>query len=446
MNFRNHKALLALLMVLIGLLPVLVGRLVGGNIWLWTGFGAALAAAVPVLLARMAGAAPLADPFDGGLYGGGSPGEEFAAAPPSQESYSPPPEQPFREVKLERVPLPSLNPEYDFLVSMTVWWRPVRNVGAAPHVNPRALAVDWMIARAKSITEGEQPRRCDLVQRRLEGALGSQALDGSARVEAGAGNISLTLASVDQEHLEHLAKIRRAVESWDAERRHEKNRRSYLGDDVLKSPGSAVVWWLSRQAERGDHLDVEKVVELIGPLAELAAAANNSPVPEAFRHLVRDVSEGADDPDLVDELREAVRQGLIEGFYEAAVNRPAPAGEPAAADPTGDPLRDSLDEFLEELGLQPDSDARRVAAHRLADLAEHVGKTDAAARIRGWDGGPEEEPPPAPVATGPSAPTGRVWQAGPSGPAEEVEVEWPLAAPQAPEDGPEGGGSWSTAD
>ncbi|MEU1088715.1 hypothetical protein ACFYPN_03645 [Streptomyces sp. NPDC005576] len=52
------------------------------------------------------------------------------------------------------------------------------------------------------------------------------------------------------------------------------------GDDV-KSADSAVVGWLARHEN-----EIEKAVDMIGPLTRVSAAANDEEVPELFRHLL----------------------------------------------------------------------------------------------------------------------------------------------------------------
>lgn len=107
------------------------------------------------------------------------------------------------------------------------------------------------------------------------------APDREDRVQAMALDVVLTLSDTDQERLDRLAAIRKDEAVWERQRRYEQNKRDYLGDDVLTSTGSAVVWWL---AKNDDH--VEKTVKDIGLLARLSSAANNTEVAEPFRHLV----------------------------------------------------------------------------------------------------------------------------------------------------------------
>ena len=50
---------------------------------------------------------------------------------------------------------------------------------------------------------------------------------------------------------------------------------------MLKSTGSALVWWLSR-----NEANVDGAVDLIGTMARLSAAAKDEDVAELFRHLL----------------------------------------------------------------------------------------------------------------------------------------------------------------
>ncbi|NEA41184.1 hypothetical protein G3I42_18310 [Streptomyces sp. SID11385] len=105
--------------------------------------------------------------------------------------------------------------------------------------------------------------------------------DRSGHVRAMAEDIRLTLRPHDQERLERLAELRKRKAVWEHERTHEQSRRAYLGDDVLKDTGSAVVWWLARNDGR-----IDKTVQDLGLLAQLTSAANDTEVPERLRALL----------------------------------------------------------------------------------------------------------------------------------------------------------------
>ncbi|TXS46865.1 hypothetical protein EAO75_24680 [Streptomyces sp. uw30] len=105
--------------------------------------------------------------------------------------------------------------------------------------------------------------------------------DRDEHLHAMALEVELTLTDEDQERLDRLAAIRKDEALWEHQRKYEQNKREYLGNDVLTSTGSAVVWWL---AKNDDH--VEKTVKDLGLLARLSSAANDREVDEPFRYLV----------------------------------------------------------------------------------------------------------------------------------------------------------------
>jgi hypothetical protein len=191
------------------------------------------------------------------------------------------PQPPTHErIAVSDVALPSGAPDYEFRFSATVCWRQLPGARLA-HANPASLAEHSIIARAGAVVADEDPRRVGMAQRMAAGALGAVQPDQSGTVEAWAELVELTLPDTDRERLRRLADVRKDEEVWEHERAHERNKRAYLGNDVLKSTGSAVVWWLARRDQ-----DVLGTVALIGALAQLSSAANNTEVPELFRHLV----------------------------------------------------------------------------------------------------------------------------------------------------------------
>ncbi|MFG1711017.1 hypothetical protein ACFLIM_48450 [Nonomuraea sp. M3C6] len=188
-----------------------------------------------------------------------------------------------REQRVDRVALPSSVDDYDFLFSATVFWASTRAVMDESIVNPAALAIEAILERAKRITQHRPPGRASLVQHELSGALGRMQLDAAGHLQAMAESIVLVLPEHDQERLDKLAAVRKDKALWEHERKYEQSKREYLGEDVLKNTGSAVVWWLTRN---DDH--VEKTVQDIGLLAQLSAAANNKEIPERFHTLTEE--------------------------------------------------------------------------------------------------------------------------------------------------------------
>jgi hypothetical protein len=196
-----------------------------------------------------------------------------------------PPEPARRHQTVPPVALPSAWPDYNFLFTATVCWELTPNNSAPLHANPAALAIDAVLNRARQIVLTQIPTEVTFVQYRLAVALGSVIREQSRQVEAWAVDVSLSLTPEDQARLRKLSEVRKDEVVWEHERNYERNKRAYLRDDVLKDTGSAVVWWMAR-ADKGSDKALEESVNLIGPLAQLSAAANNTEVPELYRHLV----------------------------------------------------------------------------------------------------------------------------------------------------------------
>ncbi|MFE6663445.1 hypothetical protein ACFVFH_07745 [Streptomyces sp. NPDC057697] len=287
------------------------------------------------------------------LSGGFASADSYEPAEP--EPPTAPTEQPYQETRVVDAALPSAADGYDFLFSATVWWKPVPehanwSDGAFP-----ALAVSSVVSRALEIVRREEPGRASFARYLLDGELGAPLPDRSGRVRALAADVTLTLAPADRDRLRKLNDLRKDEEIWEYERQHERNKRSYLGEDVLKSTGSAVVWWLARHED-----DIEKAVDMIGPLARIAAAAKDQEVPEIFRHLLvppADVRSGdplwgTDDPG----------GGAFDREEEVGVT-------------------DRLLLLLTAVGLKPDMDEYTVFVHRVMRSLEAAGLDEAAEEI-----------------------------------------------------------------
>lgn len=251
----------------------------------------------------------------------------------------PPPHVEPRKHRVEQVPVPSQEDDYDFLFSATVLWLPIRSASANTHLNTAGLAVDAIIKRAREITECRRPSRASLVAHELGAALGTMQADETRSVQAMAESVQVILSPRDQERLDKLADVRKDTVVWEHDRKYEQSKREYLGEDVLKDTGSAVVWWL---VKNDDH--VEKTVNDIGLLNRLSLAANNRELSEP------DSDEG--------------------GSFEQFDEKPPPMGP----SPT-----DRLSAFLRTLDLDPQEGALFV--RQIALLVGQYGRPDTAEDI-----------------------------------------------------------------
>ncbi|MFJ2812109.1 hypothetical protein [Streptomyces sp. NPDC087294] len=330
-----------LFVALCGLAPAVIGDLLHWPALLW-GFMSMVTASGSVLLVMTV------------LSGGDAPADPYGSAEPEPPAV--PVEPPFQETRVIDAALPSAADGYDFLFSATVWWRPVsehadRSDGASP-----ALAVSSVVSRALEVVCHEEPGRASFGRYLLEGELGVPLPDRSGRVKAMAADVTLTLAPADRDRLRKLSDLRKDEEIWEYEREHERNKRRYLGDDVLKSAGSAVVWWLTRHEN-----EIDKAVDMIGPLAQIASAANDEEVPELFRHL------------LVPPVSAPVAGPLWDGYGQRGetFHREEEVG-----------VSDRLRLLLTALGLKPDMDEYTVLAHRVVRSLEATELYEAAEEIR----------------------------------------------------------------
>lgn len=254
-----------------------------------------------------------------------------------------------REHRISEVALPSAWDDYDFVFSATVRWSPIGVSTDESSVNAEALAAESILTRARRITENRPPHRVTLVQHELSGALGRMEPDDTGSFRAMAESVTLTLSAEDRERLAKLAAARKENAVWEHEMRYQQSRCAYLSENVLKDPGSAVVWWL---AKHDDH--VEKTVNDIGMLAQLASAANNTYVPEPFLHLVP----------------RAVNGERATGPAAYATNGQAHASTPRTP-------ADHFASFLASIDLL-ESEQRALFSRRVSEILRHHGRGEVA--------------------------------------------------------------------
>jgi hypothetical protein len=341
----NRRFSSLLFVALCSLTPAVLGSLLHWSAFLW-GFMSMVTASGSLLLVITvpSHARTSSDP--------NGPGEPEPPAPPT--------EQPYQESRVIDAALQSAADGYEFLFSATVWWRPVLDHAEQSDGASSALAVSSVLSRALQVVQHEEPDRASFARYLLEGELSVPLPDRSGRVTAQAADVTLALAPADRERLRKLNDLSKDEEIWEYKRQYERNKRRYLGDDVLKSAGSAVVWWLARHED-----EIEKAVNMIGPLAQITAAANDEEVPELFRHLLVPP---------MDARRGATVGGPLWGGEEQGGARFDREEEVAVSD--------RLLLLLTALGLKPDMDEYTVFVHRVVRNLESVGLDEAAEEVK----------------------------------------------------------------
>lgn len=297
------------------------------------------------------------------------PGSPLSGAAAVDVPMPVPPAAPRGE-EITNVLLPSMREDYYFLFSGTALWEPTAVGGEDAIAGMSALAVDAVLKRARQVTQQRDPGNASLVRYELASALSEMQPDDTGRLRAMADSVRLVLPDHDQERLNKLAAVRKEESIWEHERKYEQSRRHYLSADVLKDPGSTVVWWLARNDDQ-----VEKTVGSIGLLARLFAAANNTDLPEAFRQLAPELAamDGAGTP----------------LFGAGSPDAPEPGAEKSAAD--------HLAAFVQAADIPGDDPERALLARRLANIVTAHGQQDVADEIirrfdRPGDAGDPPEP------------------------------------------------------
>ncbi|MEU5247122.1 hypothetical protein AB0G81_23965 [Streptomyces asoensis] len=257
----GRKTTTVFLTVLCALLLTILGLVQEWPLWAWAALAVAVAG-VPAAAFKIAAVRRGALPADF---------TNFIPAAPIER----------REHRVSRVSLPSNWDDYEFLFSATVRWHPLETHGDDPVLNPAGLAVEAILDRARTLTEQREPGQVSFVQHELSGALGRMRPDRAGHLRVMAENITLTLHEPDQERLNRLAEVRKDEAVWEHQRKYEQSMREYLGADVLKDTGSAVVWWL---AKNDNH--IERTVADLGLLAQLTSAANDTDIPDRLRGLI----------------------------------------------------------------------------------------------------------------------------------------------------------------
>jgi hypothetical protein len=270
-----------------------------------------------------------------------------------------PPE--LRAEQVADVLMPSQDADYRFLFSATVLWCPAGTGTARQPASLAASAVEAIVRRASEITRQRAAASASLLRWELASALGEMKTDSAGCVHAMAESVQLVLPASDQERLDKLAAVRKDETVWEHERRYEQSKRRYLSGDVLKDPGSAVVWWLSRNND-----EIEKAVRDIGLLVQLYSAANNTDTPAAFRHLVPD--RGIDDTVGTHDLGRGTRD-------------PRESWATPATTSAWPPAADHFDDFLAAMNFPAGDPQRILFAQQVAMAANANGRPDIAEEI-----------------------------------------------------------------
>ena len=149
--------------------------------------------------------------------------------------------------------------------------QPNGDTGGRWHADLGALATAAAAAGAAEIVLGSAAVDAGTTKQRLAAELGWPRTDSTGTVRWCAQDVDLQPADPDDaDRLRTLSQLRKQVQVWQQEREHELNVRRYLGEDVLTTTGSALVWWLARHLD-----DVPGAIGMVDDLSKLSAVSQD---------------------------------------------------------------------------------------------------------------------------------------------------------------------------
>lgn len=293
------------------------------------------------------------------------------------------PPDPFVEsgpqgARIRESPLPSQDDEYPFVFSAMVRWKWTGDPDPRLR-NPAEFAKKMVMEQAEQVSAGYRPKEYDVARHQVAAPLGVAAHGFDGALEVWAEDVTLSLSEEDESRLARIATARKEGALWEVERSVETAKRRYYADDVLATPGSAIVWDLVR----GDA-DVNRTHDLIEVLTRVAEA-----------------SKGGDPADLLDRLRVASPEAFsflhgvareertLEGVPGAEVQRgfdgigAEPGRSGSAAEEGGVGLEKAVEVLVAEVVEAVEDEDRRVQlVHRLVTAFESGSLPDVAELVR----------------------------------------------------------------
>jgi hypothetical protein len=251
---------------------------------------------------------------------------------------------------------------YRFRFTATVHWQQRADDSPQDRNWRQARAQEALLDRAINAARVIAPRDHTTAGARLAAVLSEPVVASGAGVQVWASDVGVDLAGEDSERLVKLERIRKDVRLWEQQREHERELRSYLGDDVLATSGKALVWWLARHED-----DIRGAVDRIPDLARISSVAqglSTEPMHDGDGTLDRRAPVDVVDPE------EPQQHGAHTTTHAADEEPQHGAGEQKKA--PADAALDMLD------GLFPDDRDRARAARQLALVVGNWGHQELA--------------------------------------------------------------------
>ncbi|GAB2734558.1 hypothetical protein GCM10027174_04260 [Salinifilum aidingensis] len=376
----QHKAMIRAVSVIAAAVWVVLGLFGGWSYWLW-GLLALLSLVGPSVVVHGVHEWKLCRPVS-------RPPQQPQPVSPQpveveQQAPPPPPQPPaFQEYRVDGVPFGSAESDYRLHLSCVVRWRPVQEGVVLEHQQPGAWAAECLLLEAGPVLELTLPEDCTRAKHRLASLLGARRTDQTGRMEFHADRISVGLSDGDRSRIDERKQVRKDAQLWSEKSDFERTVRSYLEQEVLDSPGSALVWWLaSPRTEEKERVD--DAVDKLPNLRYLAGAAavRELPEPAVFRSEKEQDSRAVagdgwsvSEPQMFDLVHQPVGNGAAGFVLPEQWTPPEVSEEDSALGPR--------EHTLGLLDAQEKGPERDLFASRLAKALEEYGEEGLAAEVR----------------------------------------------------------------
>ncbi|MFC9691490.1 hypothetical protein ACFTSF_23255 [Kribbella sp. NPDC056951] len=231
------------------------------------------------------------------------------------------------ESELSTSGLPTADGTVFLKVSATVHWQAAKV--ESYHAD---VAREFVLQQAREVTAKWRPAQYSLAQHELAARIGRPATADGGDLEVWATGLRLELPEAVEQHLAKMDEAHRHGLLWEVGAANENRVRSYLRDDALRTPASAVVWWLAQHDG-----SVERAVELaevLTKLSRLATGASETDVSAESQHLIEAIQK------LEEPARRPAAHNLADAFEQAGVPVVAQALREEYNLPTLRPLAD----------------------------------------------------------------------------------------------------------
>lgn len=202
--------------------------------------------------------------------------------------------------------LPTADETVFLELSASVRWRAVK-----PESYHADVARDFVLRRAREVTNRWRPTQYALAQHELAADVGRPATDESGELEVWATDVRLNLPQEVQQHLAKMDAAQRDGLLWEVGALNQRRIRDYLRDDALRSPASAVVWWLAQND--GSVQRAVDLADVLAKLSHLATGQNESDGAAEVQQMVDAIQK------LEDTARRPAAHDLAEAFDQAGL-------------------------------------------------------------------------------------------------------------------------------